>query len=238
MNYAPELLLVAAVAAVGVLHTIVPDHWVPITLLARQRGWSKSETARASLQAGTGHVLSTLLIALVVWFAGVAFAERFGHVVDVVSSLALIAFGGWIAISAWRDLRTHGGHGHSHGLAHETQFTEHDHAHHGHGHDHGHDHDHNHKTTARMALLLILGSSPMVEGIPVFFAAGKYGVGLIAVMAVVFGISTIATYVLLCVYSTAGLQRVRLGAFERYGEVLSGAFIALVGLVFWIWPVL
>jgi hypothetical protein len=39
------------------------------------------------------------------------------------------------------------------------------------------------------------------------------------------------------VYSTAGLQRVRLGAFERYGEVLSGAFIALVGVAFWIWPI-
>jgi hypothetical protein len=57
-------------------------------------------------------------------------------------------------------------------------------------------------------------------------------------MAVAFAISTIATYVLLCVYSTAGLQRLRLGTFERYGEVLSGAFIALVGLMFWIWPVL
>ena len=54
MNYGPALLLVAAVATVGVLHTIVPDHWVPITLIARQRGWSKSETARAALQAGTG----------------------------------------------------------------------------------------------------------------------------------------------------------------------------------------
>jgi hypothetical protein len=403
MNYGPELLLVAAVATVGVLHTIVPDHWVPITLIARQRGWSKSETARAALQAGIGHVLSTLLIALVVWLAGAAFAQRFGHIVDTVSSLALIAFGGWFAISAWRDLRMHGGHGHSHshdfphlhgndqgaqpspvhgpewrriatedgvlelsifetgvpprfrlsGLTadtvtvqtrrpggerqdfgfvnrgtywesveqipephqfavcviinhgahacrHETQFTQDDHGHHEHGHDygHGHDHetapeddplyaplrgetdvltrhvhahrhgrgsvhshwhdhapasshsitgeiekappahDHRHKTTARTALLLILGSSPMVEGIPAFFAAGKYGIGLIVVMAVVFAISTIATYVLLCVYSTAGLQRVRLGAFERYGEVLSGAFIALVGLAFWIWPVL
>ena len=114
MNDGPALLLVAAVATVSVLHTIVPDHWVPITLIARQRGWSKSETARVALQAGTGHVLSTLLIALVVWLAGVAFAERFGHIVDTVSSLALIAFGGWFAVSAWRDLRMHGGHGHSH----------------------------------------------------------------------------------------------------------------------------
>src|ERR1700737_1024159 len=114
MNYGPELLLVAAVAGVGVLHTIVPDHWVPIALLARQRGWSKSGTARAPLQAGTRHVVSTLLIALAVWIAGVAFAEQFGHLVDTVASLALVAFGGWIGITAWRDLRSHGGHGHSH----------------------------------------------------------------------------------------------------------------------------
>ena len=114
MNYEPELLLVAAVATVGVLHTSVPDHWVRITLIARQRGWSKSETARAALQAGNGHALSTLFIALVVWLAGAAFAQRFGHIVDTVSSLALITFGSWFAISAWCDLRKHGGHGHSH----------------------------------------------------------------------------------------------------------------------------
>jgi hypothetical protein len=85
-------------------------------------------------------------------------------------------------------------------------------------------------------LLLILGSSPMVEGIPAFFAAQRFGVLLITAMAIVFAVSTIATYVLLCVYSTAGLRRVRLGPLERYGEVMSGAVIAGVGLVFWIWP--
>ena len=100
MTFTPQLLLVGAVATVGVLHTIVPDHWVPITLIARQQGWTKSETARASLKAGTGHVLSTLAIALIVWLAGVAFAQRFGHYVDIAASIALIGFGGWIAISA------------------------------------------------------------------------------------------------------------------------------------------
>jgi ABC-type nickel/cobalt efflux system permease component RcnA len=325
----PELLLVGAVAAVGVLHTIVPDHWVPITLIARQRGWSKTETARASLVAGTGHVLSTLLIAVVVWVAGVAAAKRFGGWVDTITSLALIGFGGWIAISALLEMRRGGGHGHAHGhgRAHshggptgegvhgperrriethdgpvnlsiyETgmaphfrlsgghfdaaiavtsrpdrstqtfafvsrgdfwQSTDEIPEPHGfevtlslrHG-DHEHafttafaerDHDHHDpakaKAGSRTALLLILGSSPMVEGIPAFFAAGKYGIGLIVLMSLVFGLATIATYVVLCVGSVAGLQRVRLGPFERYGEVLSGAFIALVGVVFWLWPVL
>lgn len=391
MNFGPELLLIGAVAVVGVLHTIVPDHWVPITLIARQRGWSRGETARASLQAGAGHVLSTLLIASVVWLAGVAVATRFGHIVDTAASVALVVFGLWIAFSAWRDLHARGGHGHSHGHSrvrdlasfsgdrihgpelrriptdegdlvmsiyeagipprfritvshadavsietlredgsrqvfacasrgtywesideipephsfevmvlvehgghvhrYETQFTEHEHGHSVHGHDldpdddplyaplrggdttvltrhmhvhrhgrglphaHWHDHpaetshaapadmegepplhEHRHKISARTALLLILGSSPMVEGIPAFFAAGQYGFGLIIVMSMVFALSTIATYVILCVCSTAGLQRVRLGPLERYGEVMSGAFIAVVGVAFWYWP--
>jgi hypothetical protein len=399
VTFGPESLLIGAVAAVGVLHTVVPDHWVPITLIARQRGWSMAETARAALMAGTGHVVSTLAIAAIVWIAGIAVAARFGQIVDTAASIALVGFGGWIAISAWRELRggqahSHGhGHSHSHGFAHlggdgihgpelqridsghgelllsiyeagmpphfrltgtdadrvdvetvrtsgsrqtfqfenhgtywesvddipephsfdvaiavehgghehryETRFVEHEHGHdhshelqphehdeaseatrdplyaplhadaatltrHAHihrhqrgpAHVHWHDHlpetthliaavegepplhEHRHKMTARTALLVILGSSPMVEGIPAFFAAAKYGVGLIAAMSVVFALSTIVTYVSLCVYSTAGLQRVKLGAVEQYGEVLSGAFIALVGIAFWMWPVL
>ena len=411
MNFGPEILLIISVGVVGVLHTIVPDHWVPIALLARQRGWSKAETAYAALQAGIGHVVSTLIIAVVIWLAGVGVAVRFGHFVDTAASVALIAFGGWIAIAACRDLHRAAGQGHSrqHGHSHDfsflaghppdrtpdhvhgpelqridtghgivelsiyedgvpprfrlsgqpadwvkletrretgerqlfsfamregfwesledipephgfnvvvtierdghahsyrASFAEHDHyghehwhsEDHDHGHEHGmpvfaddplyapmrdgvavltrhkhahqhgggsvhvhwHDHDlatahtvapdfdtsppqhaHNHKTTtSRTALLLILGSSPMVEGIPTFFAAGKFGVPVIIAMALVFSASTIATYVLLCVYSSVGLQRLRYGAFERYGEVLSGAFISLVGVAFWLWPVL
>ena len=86
--------------------------------------------------------------------------------------------------------------------------------------------------------MLILGSSPMVEGIPAFFVAAKYGFKLMVVMAAVFAMSTITPYVLLCAYSAEGLQRVRFGAVERYGEIQSGAFIAFVGLIFWIFPIL
>lgn len=55
---APGLLPVLSIAVVGVLHTAVPDHWVPITLLARQRGWTKAETAKAAVQARIGHVVT------------------------------------------------------------------------------------------------------------------------------------------------------------------------------------
>ena len=199
------------------LHTIVPDHWVPITLVARQRGWSQGEVGKAALIAGTGHTVSTLLIGLVVWIAGVAVAVRFGNLVSILSSVALIAFGFWIALSSLRELR--------------SEHAAHSRDHHDHNNSDG-ERRGGHQASSRTALLLILGSSPMVEGLPAFFAAGKYGPGLIAVMATVFAMATIATYVVLCVSSTAGLRNVRFGALERYGEVLSGSFIALVGLIF------
>ena len=59
-----ELLLIASVVAVGVLHTMVPDHWGPIAILARQRGWTRAETARAAAQAGVGHVVTFILLLL------------------------------------------------------------------------------------------------------------------------------------------------------------------------------
>jgi hypothetical protein len=209
----PELLLVGAVAGVGVLHTLVPDHWAPIALIARQRHWTRSETARAAALAGTGHAASTLIIGLLVWIAGVAVATKFGHVVSLASSLALIAFGVWIAWGAWQETR--------------------------HGADqHVHHHADEHDRSKRTALLLILGSSPMIEGLPAFFAAGRYGPVLLALMAVVFALTTITTYVVLCVSSVASLERVSFGPLERYGEILSGAFIALVGLIFLIFPLL
>jgi ABC-type nickel/cobalt efflux system permease component RcnA len=202
----PAWLLIAAVIAVGVLHTLVPDHWVPITLIARQRGWTRMQTARAAFGAGLGHTVSTLAIGIIVWIAGVVAAQRFGTTMSLVSSFALIAFGGWIAIGSWREMREH-----------EHQN--------GPGHDHA-------DRGSRTALVLILGSSPMVEGIPAFFAAAKFGPGLIAVMSLCFAVSTIATYVALCTLSSAVLERLHLGPLERYGEILSGLFIMLVGIVF------
>ncbi len=50
-------------------------------------------------------------------------------------------------------------------------------------------------------------------------------------MAVVFAVSTIGTYVVLSTAALGGFERLSLGKFERYGEVLSGAVVACVGVV-------
>lgn len=195
-------LLIASAAAVGILHTLVPDHWVPIAVLAKRFGWTRFQTGRAAAVAGVGHTLSTLAIGVVVWIAGLSLAVRFGNLLSAFSGIALVGFGLWIAIGALRQVRGP--------AAARTPGGE-------------------------RSLLLILGSSPMVEVIPAFFAAARYGKGVLVLMALSFSVTTIATYVVLSVGSHAALQRVSFGPLERYGEAISGAIVAIVGVVFLIW---
>ena len=237
------LILIVTVAVVGVLHTAVPDHWAPIVVLARQQGWSTARTARSAALAGVGHVTTTLLLGVLLWVVGTALAVRYAHLVSLVSAFALLAFGLWIAYGGWKEARGSGAHDHGH-------------SHFGHAHLHRHDggpvhvhwhehhaadwhvvdggvavlHAHEHSTSGRTALLLIMGSSPMVEGIPAFLSASTKGLALLCAMAVVFALSTIVTYVAFCMTGVRGLQRMSLGPLEKYGEVLSGLFVAAVGI--------
>jgi putative Mn2+ efflux pump MntP len=210
VSLAPELMLLGAVVSVGVLHTLVPDHWVPIAVVARNYHWTRAQTAWAAAIAGLGHTLSTLAIGIVVWLAGLALAMRFGNLVSILAGIALVAFGLWIAGASLLEMRANREQD-------ENKIDE------------------SGRRSLRTTLLLILGSSPMVEGIPVFFAAARFGAGLLVAMAVCFAISTIAAYVAMCVGSHAALEGISFGPLERYGEVLSGAIIAIVGLLFLVW---
>lgn len=201
-------LLLVAVAIIGVLHTIVPDHWAPIAVLARQQRWTLRHTGWTAAGAGLGHTLSTLAIGAVAWLVGVAAAQRYGHYVNLASGIALIAFGVWIAISALREARETEAELESEVVA-EAR-----------------------KIATRTSIMLVLGSSPSVEALPTFFAAAKYGLWAEVALAIVFAATTIGTYVVTCVTSAAGLQKLRIAPLERYGEVISGTFVAVVGVVF------
>jgi len=73
------------------LHTIVPDHWLPITLIARNAAGQTWKTARAAFLAGTGTSHDTAHRV-----SGVAAGRRFRGTLwphrRHGSSLALIAF--------------------------------------------------------------------------------------------------------------------------------------------------
>jgi hypothetical protein len=63
---------------------------------------------KASFRAGIGHMDSTWVIVPAAGIGGVAVATRLGHIVDIIASVALVALGSGIAVSALPEMRCAG----------------------------------------------------------------------------------------------------------------------------------
>ena len=139
------LIVVVAAAVVAVLHSVLPDHWVPIAVVARANRWSLQRTAKTSLWAAGGHVLGSLAIGAVLIALGtgvkslIAVQGRIVGVVLVVTGVVLLAWALWQRRSGHGHKHGHGhGHSHPHHQAVQAAHTEEP----GHPHDHPHPHEH------------------------------------------------------------------------------------------------
>jgi len=66
------VLLVGAATTVAVLHSILPDHWVPLAVIARAQRWGLVRVARVSALASIGHVLASVALAGVIAVVGLS----------------------------------------------------------------------------------------------------------------------------------------------------------------------
>ena len=104
-------LLLLGAATVGVVHSILPDHWVPLAVVARTQRWSTARLARTTILAASGHVLTSIALGGVVAVIGLQFRRQIetqqGHIVGGVLVLTGLGFLIW-------GLTGHG-HAHAHG---------------------------------------------------------------------------------------------------------------------------
>ena len=141
-------LLVVAAGVVGFVHSILPDHWVPLAVVGRTQRWSLFRVARISALAAAGHVLASLVLAGVIALIGLRFQKAIetqqGHIVGGVLVLTGVGFLLW-------GLTGHGhAHGHDNGDSHEVHDNDDGHEHDGHDHPpspevvdlESHDHQH------------------------------------------------------------------------------------------------
>ncbi|HEV2415994.1 MAG TPA: hypothetical protein VGX27_14415 [Candidatus Dormibacteraeota bacterium] len=104
-------LLLLGAATVGVVHSILPDHWVPLAVVARTQRWSTARLARTTILAASGHVLTSIGLGAAVAVIGLQFQREIetqqGHIVGGVLVLTGLGFLTW-------GLTGHG-HAHAHG---------------------------------------------------------------------------------------------------------------------------
>jgi len=191
--------LAIAAATVGALHSLAPDHWVPVAAVSRARGWSLGRTARVSLLCGFGHVTVSAALGLLALVSGTAVIEAFGAQTGAVAGVLLIGFGVAYALWGIRKLMRH--HHHHHGQDTRTTWT----------------------------LFAIYCADPCVAVVPIIFAAAPLSkLGTFAIV-LVYELATIATMVGLTVATRAGASVIRGRWVEHYGETAAGGLIAEIG---------
>jgi len=126
-------------------------------------------------------------------------------------------------------------HDHDHeGHHHDHDDDDHDHGHHDHD-DHGHDHGKPGKKAKKLeagyGLVAIIGLTPCILLIPLALRAGEISTSAVIWTMIVFFLSTMAAILILVAACLKGLQLIKFEFFEKYGEVITGIVIGIMGVL-------
>ena len=200
-------------AAVGSLHTVIPDHWMPFAALARSRRWGALHTARVTFLCGFGHVTVSAILGVIALFIGLETVHAFGASLENKSIYLLIGFGAiYMAWGLWRSFKRD-----------PLAVMHHHHHHHAHGHN---DHDHG---LTEWSLFVLFSADPCVAVIPMIMAVAGAGWAAVLGVIVVYEAATIATMIVLVATARAGAQAIKFAWFDRFGDAVAGALILVLG---------
>jgi hypothetical protein len=209
MEASLTVTLAAAAVSIGALHSLAPDHWIPIAAVGRARGWSIARTARVALLCGFGHVTVSVVLGLAALAAGVGAMRVVGDHVAAISGVLLVGFG--LAYALWGLRRNLSGHLH------------------GHHHD-DYDHVHDPSRVSVWTLLAIYSADACVAVIPILFAAAPLPAASTVGIIAAYEVATVGTMVALVALARAGAGALRGRWMERWGDGAAGASIALTGV--------
>ncbi len=251
-------LLYVAAAWIGLAHTLLgPDHYLPFLAMSRAGGWTLRKTLLVTLACGIGHVLGSIVLGTIGIVVGVAVfkLETIEDIRGDVAGWLLLAFGA--LYFAWGVRRAIRNRPHTHAHAHgDGTVHAHRHMHRG-GHLHVHQQapaPRNSETSCECfpavrtsdtvirpktessgamtpwVLFTIFVFGPCEPLIPVLmYPAAKGQWWDVALVAVVFGITTLATMVTVVALACVAIGSLNLGQLERYGHALAGFVILLCG---------
>ncbi len=226
-----EIFTTIAITGFGVafFHAAIPTHWLPFVLASRAQRWSNGKTLAVTALAGTGHVLVTAVLGLLIAWFGIALNERFGSWFPIIAGTALLFLG---LFYLYRQLS---GRGH----AHHHLFCGHSHTHSG-----ALEHEQHHASpplSARPAassdraaitsLLALLTFSPCEAFLPIYASGVRYGWLGFALLTGILSIGTVAGMILFTSLTLAGVQKIKLTLLEKYESGIIGALLCAVGLL-------
>ncbi|MDA8343902.1 MAG: hypothetical protein M0Z66_00315 [Thermaerobacter sp.] len=196
------VVLALAALAVAVVHSAMPDHWVPLAIVARSNRWSIARTARISLIAALGHVGASLVLGMAIGAVGPLrewAAMREGRVIGVM----LIATGAGLYVYSRLSRRPRGAGAH-------LPLP---------------------RSLGQFIVPFGVAASPNLAIVPVALASAALGWPALLIVLLAFTAGTLVTFLVLSVLGTVGGYLVDWPWLERSGDSISAALLAAIGLV-------
>ncbi len=196
------VVLTLAALVIAVVHSAMPDHWVPLAIVARSSRWSIGRTARISLVAALGHVGASLVLGVAIGAVGPLrewAALREGRVIGVM----LIATG--VALYAYGHLprrrRTSGAQ-----VPHP-------------------------RSLGQFIVPFGVAASPNLAIVPIILASVVLGWTPFLLALLAFTAGTLVTFLVLSVLGTMGGYLVDWPWLERSGDSVSAVLLTAIGIV-------
>lgn len=212
---------------VAFFHAAIPTHWLPFVATGRAQGWNQAKTLAVTVLAGTGHVMATALIGLLLTIFGIAVSTRIGMWFPFVAGGVLVTLG---LFFIWRQFS-----GRAHGHTHLFERGNFDHVHTSSFHSGvAVEQEQRPRTSDRAAiasLFALLTFSPCEGFLPIYVSGIRFGWIGFALLTVILSIATVAGMLFFTWLTLAGFGRLRLGWLERRESGVMGSLLLVVGLL-------
>lgn len=213
------LVLTISAASLAVLHTLIPDHELPLAMIGRAQNWTIKKMAGITVIAGLIHISVSMAIGVIAIVVSTVLAQQVAVTAHRISGILLIGFGLVYSLLGWR--RKHG---------------------HVHLHDHKNSNHHSESKTKPSSngkatigggawLVAIVGIAPCFTLLPVLIDAMWFGTATVLWVMFVYAIFTIGSMVFLTSIALKTITFLtKLERIERHIEILAGLVILVVGL--------
>jgi len=223
-------VLIMSAATLGVIHTLLgPDHYLPFIVLSKARNWSRTRTLWITFISGVGHVTGSVVLGLIGIAMGISLSrlEAIEASRGSVVGWMLIAFGIlYSAYGLYKYFRK-GAHVHLPAFLRPKSIRHRD-LHLAEG-DLEKDDQAGRLTPWILFLIFVFGPCEVLIPMLVYPAAEMSGLGVFLV-ALVFGISTVGTMLLVVYLGYRGFSFVRFKGKEYQIHLFAGLIILLAGV--------
>ena len=189
---------------ISFLHAVIPNHWLPVLAIGRKEGWTLAETSRVTFIAGMSHIVSTVIIGLLLGLIGKELTEHIEHFTRIIAPCILILMGLYF-------IRQHYTHHHFH-LQPELIKR---------------------KTKKAIILSLVLAMflSPCMEIEAYFLLAGSKGWYVMAGIALMYSVISIAGMLIWVRIVYKGLLKLNWHKWEHNAGIITGLVLISTGII-------